>query len=360
MQADPRSPEHGQYSFVQDLLRHVAYETLSKQDRRARHLAAARHLQGAFADEDEIVEVVASHYLEAYRSGPDAPDAGEIKVRAREMLTRAGDRAASLAAAREAQRYFEQAAELGDDAVTTAELQYRGRVGWRGAEDVPMRGRALLEASPGDLQASGPAPSGRARVDAPGQHRLPQGTDRRRRGAARESPGDASRRRCRRGRRPGRRGSSAVTSFFRAMATGRTASGASRSRLVGRARADRDLCRGADEQEPHTDGAEPLPREREILLQAALQTALDADLPMTAARTLNNLAVLLRVLRPLCRGARHHRPRVRVLPAHGESNRRAERAGRLDQQPRPHRPLGRGLRPDGGGPGPRFDRCRVL
>ena len=35
MQADPRSPEHGQYGFLQDLVRHVAYETLSKRERRA-------------------------------------------------------------------------------------------------------------------------------------------------------------------------------------------------------------------------------------------------------------------------------------------------------------------------------------
>src|SRR6266545_2946447 len=44
VQADPRSPEHGQYGFLQDLVRHVAYETLSKRERRARHLAAAAHL----------------------------------------------------------------------------------------------------------------------------------------------------------------------------------------------------------------------------------------------------------------------------------------------------------------------------
>src|SRR5205823_14924420 len=30
VQADPRSPEHGQYGFLQDLVRHVAYGTLSK------------------------------------------------------------------------------------------------------------------------------------------------------------------------------------------------------------------------------------------------------------------------------------------------------------------------------------------
>ncbi len=136
VQADPRSPEHGQYSFLQDLVRHVAYETLSRQERRSRHLAAAAHLESAFADDEEIVEVLASHYLEAYRSAPEAADAGEIKVKAREMLARAGERAASLAAAREAQRYFEQAAELADDALTRADLQDRaGRMAWR-------RGRA--------------------------------------------------------------------------------------------------------------------------------------------------------------------------------------------------------------------------
>jgi class 3 adenylate cyclase/tetratricopeptide (TPR) repeat protein len=136
VQADPRSPEHGQYSFVQDLLRHVAYETLSRAERRSRHLAAAAHLESAFPEEEEVVEVLASHYLDAYREAPDAPDAAEIKVKAREMLARAGDRAASLAAAREAQRYYQHAAELADDALVCADLEDRaGRMAWR-------RGRA--------------------------------------------------------------------------------------------------------------------------------------------------------------------------------------------------------------------------
>ena len=42
LQADPRSPEHGQYGFLQDLIRQVAYDTLAKRDRREKHLAAAR------------------------------------------------------------------------------------------------------------------------------------------------------------------------------------------------------------------------------------------------------------------------------------------------------------------------------
>jgi class 3 adenylate cyclase/tetratricopeptide (TPR) repeat protein len=124
IQADPRSPEHGQYGFLQDLVKHVAYETLSRRDRRTKHLAAAAYLELAFA-EDEVVEVAASHYLEAYRAAPDEDDAWEIKAQALAMLTRAGERASSLAAGAEAQRYFEQAAELADDELPRAELLER-------------------------------------------------------------------------------------------------------------------------------------------------------------------------------------------------------------------------------------------
>jgi class 3 adenylate cyclase/tetratricopeptide (TPR) repeat protein len=136
VQADPRSPEHGQYSFVQDLLRHVAYETLARAERRNLHLAAAAHLESTFPEEEEVVEVLASHYLDAYKEAPDAPDAAEIKLKAQEMLARAGNRAAALAAAREAQRYYQQAAELADDPVVCADLEHRaGQMAWR-------RGRA--------------------------------------------------------------------------------------------------------------------------------------------------------------------------------------------------------------------------
>ena len=96
MQSDPRSPEHGQYGFLQDLVRHVAYETLSKRERKSRHLAAAEHLEQAFPEVDEMAEVLASHYLAAVEAAPDAEDAAEITAKAREMLTRAGERAASL------------------------------------------------------------------------------------------------------------------------------------------------------------------------------------------------------------------------------------------------------------------------
>jgi predicted ATPase/class 3 adenylate cyclase len=123
IQADPRSPERGQYSFLQDIVRWVAYETISKRERKAKHLAAARHLSSVWSgEEDEIVEVVAAHYLDAYSAAPEDPDAEEIRTSAREMLVRAADRAASLAANAEAQRAYERAIELGGDPATQAEL----------------------------------------------------------------------------------------------------------------------------------------------------------------------------------------------------------------------------------------------
>src|SRR5207249_8108078 len=95
VQADPRSPERGQYGFLQDLVKRVAYETLSKKERKAKHLAVASYLEiGSGYEEEEIVEVVASHYVQAYEAAPAAADAEAIKGKAREMLAKAGERAA--------------------------------------------------------------------------------------------------------------------------------------------------------------------------------------------------------------------------------------------------------------------------
>ncbi len=126
LQADPRSPERGQYGFLQDLVRKVAYDTLSKKERKSKHLAAAAFIEeGWTGEEDEIVEVVAAHYLSAYEAAPEAKDAGEIRDKAREHLVVAGERAASLAAPAEAQRYFEQASGLADDPRARAGLYER-------------------------------------------------------------------------------------------------------------------------------------------------------------------------------------------------------------------------------------------
>jgi class 3 adenylate cyclase/tetratricopeptide (TPR) repeat protein len=152
LRIDPLSPERGQYGFLQDLVKKVAYDTLSRRDRKTLHLAAAEYLR-SLGDEDEIVEVLAAHYVDAYHAAPDDPDADDIRALARAMLVRAGERAASLAANEEAQHAFERAAELSDDPVEEAELLERAGVvahsGGRGeaAAELFERSIALFEAA---------------------------------------------------------------------------------------------------------------------------------------------------------------------------------------------------------------------
>jgi class 3 adenylate cyclase/tetratricopeptide (TPR) repeat protein len=129
VQADPRSPERGQYGFLQSLVQKVAHDTLSRRDRKALHLAAATNLQQNWAaEEGEVVQVIASHYLDAYLADPAAPDAEAIRADARDFLTRAGERAAGLAAQEEAQRYFLRAAELTSDDGARADLMLRAGI----------------------------------------------------------------------------------------------------------------------------------------------------------------------------------------------------------------------------------------
>jgi class 3 adenylate cyclase/tetratricopeptide (TPR) repeat protein len=152
VQADPRSPERGQYGFLQDLVKRVAYETLARRERKARHLAAAALLESSFGEaEQEIVEVVASHYLAAYEAQPDAEDAAEIRSSARDLLARAGERAGSLAALAEARRYFEQAAGLAEDPLEKARLL--DRAGWMAFQNAELEDAERLFTAAHELLA---------------------------------------------------------------------------------------------------------------------------------------------------------------------------------------------------------------
>jgi class 3 adenylate cyclase/tetratricopeptide (TPR) repeat protein len=126
---DPLSAERGQFQFLQALLRTTAYGTLSRRDRKSRHLAVARHLQEAWGSAaPELAEVLAAHFLDAADAEPDAADAPRIRAAACETLAEAGQRALSLALGPEAQRAFDRAAELaGDDGARAALLDQAGR-----------------------------------------------------------------------------------------------------------------------------------------------------------------------------------------------------------------------------------------
>jgi tetratricopeptide (TPR) repeat protein len=83
--------------------------------------------------EEELAEVVAGHYLAAAAADPDAADAGEIARRAVAALRQAGQRASSLAATQEAQRYYEQAAALASETAEQADLlEHAGIMAQRG------------------------------------------------------------------------------------------------------------------------------------------------------------------------------------------------------------------------------------
>lgn len=130
IQSDPRSPERGQYAFLQDLVRNVAYGTLARRDRKLRHLAAATYLESAWSEEEEVAEVIASHLVEAFEADRDAEDAEQIRRRARDALVKAGDHAASLAAASSAQHYYERALHLADDADKATLHAHAGQMAW--------------------------------------------------------------------------------------------------------------------------------------------------------------------------------------------------------------------------------------
>jgi class 3 adenylate cyclase/tetratricopeptide (TPR) repeat protein len=111
--ADPLSPERGSYQFAQQMLRQVAYDTLSRRDRKTRHLTVAAHLRGVFAgDGEEVVDVIARHYLDALNAIPDDPDAGQIRDQAITALIRAGERAERTGAPARAAASYATAAEL--------------------------------------------------------------------------------------------------------------------------------------------------------------------------------------------------------------------------------------------------------
>ena len=117
---DPRSAERGQYSFVQALIREVAYGTLARRDRRSRHLAAARFFESL--GEEELAGALASHYLDAFRAAPDDPDSRPLATQARIALRAAATRASSLGSNDQAVVFLTEAIEVTDDPTEVADL----------------------------------------------------------------------------------------------------------------------------------------------------------------------------------------------------------------------------------------------
>ena len=121
MDDEPRSPGRGQLSFVQELVREVAYYTLSRRQRRARHLEVVGYLESL--DDPDLAEPIAEHLLAALTSGAaPQPEDTAIAGRAREALRLAADRAQALHAPVRALTHLEDALKLTDLPAARADL----------------------------------------------------------------------------------------------------------------------------------------------------------------------------------------------------------------------------------------------
>ncbi|MFN8620929.1 MAG: adenylate/guanylate cyclase domain-containing protein [Chloroflexota bacterium] len=113
LDTDPRSPERGQYAFVQALIREVAYNTLARPDRCAKHLAAARWFESQGSD--ELAGALARHYFAAWQNSPDGAEADALAGQARLALTAAANRALALYANVQAIDLLREALEVTAD-----------------------------------------------------------------------------------------------------------------------------------------------------------------------------------------------------------------------------------------------------
>ena len=117
---DPRSPERGQYGFVQALIREVAYGTLAKRERKSRHLAAARFFEALGSE--ELAGALAGHYLAAHANSPDGPETDALAGQARIALRAAATRAAALGSHEQAVTFLEQALTVATEPAEQADL----------------------------------------------------------------------------------------------------------------------------------------------------------------------------------------------------------------------------------------------
>ena len=140
---DPRSPERGQYAFVQALIREVAYETLAKRDRKARHLAAARFFESLGSD--ELAGALAGHYLAAHQNAPEGPEADALAGQARIALRGAAERATALGAHEQAVKFLEQAIGVTRGPEDQVELRLAAAISAESAVQIDLSDRYFTE-----------------------------------------------------------------------------------------------------------------------------------------------------------------------------------------------------------------------
>jgi class 3 adenylate cyclase/tetratricopeptide (TPR) repeat protein len=143
---DPRSPERGQYRFVQSIIREVAHQRISRAERLERHLRVAEYFESL--DDPELAGVAASHYLDALEAAPSGAEAGAVSSRAVASLLAAADRADMLQSHAQVVRLCRRGIDLTDDAAQRGELLIRAaRAAHAGLDvDAERLAREALEA----------------------------------------------------------------------------------------------------------------------------------------------------------------------------------------------------------------------
>jgi class 3 adenylate cyclase len=105
------SPHAGQFTFVQSIVRQVAYDLLSRRDRADRHVRVAEQLMASESSSDRAA-IVAQHLTAAISLLPRNDSlARELADQRQAWLEQAGERAASVGAHRQAMRLFDIALE---------------------------------------------------------------------------------------------------------------------------------------------------------------------------------------------------------------------------------------------------------
>ena len=174
LSSDPASPERGRYGWVQALVREVAYATLSRPNRRRRHLAAARYFE-SLADH-ELAGTTAGHYLGALRNSAGGPETDALAANVRASLRAAAERALDLGSPLQAAALLEQALEVATDPAERIDLLERtgGASSDAGRHDRAegwFRQARNLAVETGDRGASARATAGLARaLNVAGRH----------------------------------------------------------------------------------------------------------------------------------------------------------------------------------------------
>src|SRR5690606_9203251 len=117
------SSEFGQHRFVQLVVRQIAYATLSRRDRKAGHLAVARHFESLEERSGDLDSIIAQHYLDAIEASPSDEAVPDLAAQAAALLTSAAHRAEALGAPNEAAGYLRVALERTTDADRRAHLK---------------------------------------------------------------------------------------------------------------------------------------------------------------------------------------------------------------------------------------------